>query len=54
MDFSLSPEHQMIQKTVRDFAQKEVYPVIKEHDRRQEPIPWVLKRLGELGILGLP
>jgi len=54
MDFSLSAEHQMIQKTVRDFAQKEVYPVIKEHDRRQEPIPWVLKRLGELGILGLP
>ena len=54
MDFSLSPEHQMIQKTVRDFAQKEVYPVIKEHDRRQEPIPWILKRLGELGILGLP
>jgi glutaryl-CoA dehydrogenase (non-decarboxylating) len=54
MDFSLSPEHQMIQKTVRDFAQKEVSPVIKEYDRKQEPIPWVLKRLGELGILGLP
>jgi glutaryl-CoA dehydrogenase (non-decarboxylating) len=54
MDFSLSPEHQMIQKTVRDFAQKEVAPVIKEYDRKQEPIPWVLKRMGELGILGLP
>jgi alkylation response protein AidB-like acyl-CoA dehydrogenase len=54
MDFSLSSEHQMIQETVRDFAQKEVYPVIKEHDRKQEPISWVLKRLGELGILGLP
>jgi alkylation response protein AidB-like acyl-CoA dehydrogenase len=54
MDFSLSTEHQLIQKTVRDFAQKEVYPVIKEYDRKQEPIPWVLKRLGELGILGLP
>jgi alkylation response protein AidB-like acyl-CoA dehydrogenase len=44
----------LIQKTVRDFAQKEVYPVIKEFDRKQEPIPWVLDRLGELGILGLP
>jgi len=54
MDFSLSPEHLMIQKTVRDFALKEVAPVIKEHDRKQEPIPWVLNRLGELGILGLP
>ncbi len=54
MDFSLSDEHLLIQKTVRDFARKEVAPVIKEYDRRQEPIPWVLKRLGELGILGLP
>ncbi len=54
MDFSLSPEHILIQKTIRNFARKEVAPVIKEYDRRQEPIPWVLKRLGELGILGLP
>ena len=54
MDFSLSPEHEMIRKTVRDFAQKEVAPVIKEFDRKQEPIPWLLKRMSELGILGLP
>ena len=54
MDFSLSPEHQMTQKMVRDFAQKEIAPVIKEYDRKQEPIPSALKRMGELGILGLP
>lgn len=54
MEFSLSPEHQMIQKTVRDFARKEVAPVIKEYDRKQEPIPWVLDRMGKLGLLGLP
>lgn len=54
MDFSLSPEHQMTQKMVRDFAQKEIGPVIKEYDRRQEPIPFALQRMGELGILGLP
>jgi alkylation response protein AidB-like acyl-CoA dehydrogenase len=54
MDFSLSPEHQMTQKMVRDFAQKEITPVIKEYDRKQEPIPFALKRMGELGILGLP
>jgi glutaryl-CoA dehydrogenase (non-decarboxylating) len=54
MDFALSSEHQMIQQTVRDFAQKEVAPVIKEYDRKQEPIPWVLHRMGELGLLGLP
>lgn len=53
MDFALSPEHQMVQKMVRDFAQKEIAPVIKEHDRKQEPIPTALKRMGELGILGI-
>jgi len=53
MNFSLSQEHQMAQKMVRDFAQKEITPVIKEHDRRQEPIPFALKRMGELGILGI-
>lgn len=54
MDFSLSPEHEMIKKMVRDFVQKEIAPVIKEYDRKQEPIPFMLKRMGELGILGLP
>ena len=53
MDFSLSNEHLMVQKMVRDFAQKEVAPVIKEFDRKGEPIPWVLERMGELGILGI-
>ena len=54
MDFSLTQEQQMTQKMVRDFAQKEIGPVIKEYDRKQEPIPFMLKRMGELGILGLP
>ncbi len=54
MDFSLTPEQQMTQKMVRDFVQKEIAPIIKEHDRKQEPIPWLLKRMGELGVLGLP
>ena len=54
MDFSLSQEHQMTRKMVREFAQKEIAPVIKEYDRKQEPIPFARKRMGELGILGLP
>jgi len=53
VDFSLSPEHQMAQKMVRDFAQKEIAPIIKEYDRKQEPIPFALQRMGELGILGI-
>jgi len=54
MDFSLSEEQALAQKTVRDFARKEIAPVIKDFDRRQEPIGWLLSRMGELGILGLP
>jgi glutaryl-CoA dehydrogenase (non-decarboxylating) len=54
MDFSLSQEQQMTRNMVRDFAQKEIAPVIKEYDRKQEPIPFALQRMGELGILGLP
>ena len=53
MDFSLNQEQQMTRKMVRDFAQKEIAPVIKEYDRRQEPIPFTLKRMGELGLLGI-
>jgi len=54
MDLSLTSEQQMAQKIVRDFAHKEIAPVIKEYDRKQEPIPFTLQRMGELGILGLP
>ncbi len=53
MDLSLSPENLMVRKTVRDFALREVRPLIKEYDRRQEPIPSVLERMGALGLLGL-
>jgi alkylation response protein AidB-like acyl-CoA dehydrogenase len=54
MDFSLNEEQELTARTVRDFGRKEVAPVIKDADRRQEPLEWVLGRMGELGILGLP
>jgi alkylation response protein AidB-like acyl-CoA dehydrogenase len=53
MDFSLNEEHRMTEKMVQNFTQKEILPVIKEYDRKQEPIPFALDRLGELGILGI-
>ena len=53
MDFNLSEEHLMAQKMVRDFATREIAPVIKEYDRKQEPVPFSLERMGQLGILGL-
>jgi glutaryl-CoA dehydrogenase (non-decarboxylating) len=53
MDFALTEEHRMVQKMVREFAQKEVAPVIKEYDRQQDMAPFVLPRMAELGILGI-
>jgi glutaryl-CoA dehydrogenase (non-decarboxylating) len=53
MDFALTGEHRMVQQMVRDFAQKEVAPIIKEYDRAQEMAPFILPRMGQLGILGI-
>lgn len=53
MDFALSSEHQMVQKMVREFAQREVAPIIREADRAQQMAPFVLERMAELGILGI-
>jgi glutaryl-CoA dehydrogenase (non-decarboxylating) len=53
MDFALSDEHRMVQHMVREFAQKEVSPIIKEFDRKQEMAPFILPRMAELGLLGI-
>ena len=53
MDFSLTEEHRMVQQMVSDFLRREVLPVIKEYDRKQEPAAFLLPRMGELGILGV-
>lgn len=53
MDFGLTQEHRMVRDMVRDFAQKEVAPVIKKQDREGEMAPFVLPRMAELGILGI-
>ena len=53
MDFALTEEHRMVQNMVREFAQREVAPIIKEYDRKQEMAPFILPRMAELGILGV-
>ena len=35
MDFDLSPDHELIRRTVRDFARNEVAPVAVELDREK-------------------
>jgi len=46
--------HRMIREMVRDFAQNEIAPVAGELDRSGE-FPWEnVKKMGELGLFGIP
>ncbi|HEY2636388.1 MAG TPA: acyl-CoA dehydrogenase family protein, partial [Solirubrobacteraceae bacterium] len=54
MDFDLSPDHQLIRDTVRDFARSEVAPVAEELDREKRFPYEIVRKLGELGLMGIP
>ena len=54
MDLDLPAEHQLLRSTIRDFMVKEVAPVIEEHEREHRFPVEVVKRLGEMGWLGIP
>src|SRR6478672_1804939 len=54
MDLDLSSEHQLLRSTIRDFMEKEVAPVIEEHERQHRFPVEIVRRIGELGWLGIP
>ena len=51
MEFSLSEEHEMIQKAAGDFAQSELKPGVIERDENQKFPAEQIKKLGELGFM---
>ena len=53
MRIQLSEEHLMIQKAARDFAQNELKPGVIERDEKQEFPAEHIKKLGELGFMGM-
>ena len=53
MDFSLSEEQLMIQEAARDFAQNELLPGVIERDDAQKFPTEQVKKMGELGFLGM-
>ncbi|MGZ3862747.1 MAG: acyl-CoA dehydrogenase [Bacteroidia bacterium] len=53
MNFQLTEEHLMIQKAARDFAQNELKPGVIERDENQKFPAEQIKKLGELGFLGM-
>lgn len=53
MNFQLSEEHLMIQQAARDFAQNELLPGVIERDELQKFPAEQIKKMGELGFMGL-
>ena len=54
MNFDLSDEQQAIRTLARDFATGEVRPVAEELDRTKSFPYEIVKKLGELGLMGIP
>jgi len=54
MDFDLTEEQELFRKTVYEFAEGEIAPVIDEYEKKGE-FPYELQRkMAELGLFGLP
>src|SRR6266446_8451178 len=53
IDFELNEDHLAIRNTVRDFAQKEIAPRIKELDEKQEYDRSIIDKMAELNLLGV-
>ncbi|HEV8516830.1 MAG TPA: acyl-CoA dehydrogenase family protein [Candidatus Limnocylindrales bacterium] len=54
MDFDLPPEHELLRQTIRDFAAREIEPVVDDHERRRRFPNEVVAMLGPMGLLGVP
>src|SRR5215218_1995010 len=54
MNLDLSDDHELLRRTVRDFAEAEVAPVAEELDRTKS-VPYdIIARLGALNLMGIP
>ncbi len=53
MDFQLSEHHELLRKTVREFARTEVLPRARQWDEEERFPKEIVPRLAELGLLGI-
>src|SRR5947199_2348330 len=53
IELQLTDDHDALVQTVREFAQKEVAPYIKEWDEKQESHREIFTKMAELGLLGV-
>src|SRR3989440_10092246 len=54
MEFDLSDDHRLLRQTVREFAEQEIAPLAEELDRTHSFPYEIVRRLGELDLMGIP
>lgn len=54
MLYSTTQKHEEFRKKVREFAEKEVKPIAFELDQNSEFPDEIVKKMGEMGIMGIP
>ncbi len=54
MNFDLPDHHRLLQRTVREFAEQEIAPIAEELDRTKAFPYEIVRRLGELDLMGIP
>ena len=53
LSFELSEEQKILRQTVRNFAEREIRPVCRELDEKEEFSVELTRKMGELGLFGL-
>src|SRR5204862_5531623 len=52
IDFELTDEQRLIRETARDFADKEIFPRVRENDRNERFDTELVSKIAEMGFLG--
>ena len=53
IDFEFTDEQKMFRETAREFAKKEIEPLVEEYERKEEFPTQLFPVLGEMGFLGI-
>jgi short/branched chain acyl-CoA dehydrogenase len=53
MDFMLSTDHEILRESVRSFAEKEIKPVARQLDEKEEFSYETMQKMAELGLFGI-
>jgi alkylation response protein AidB-like acyl-CoA dehydrogenase len=53
MDFLLTEDQKSLKESIKDFAKKEIQPLVKEYDEKGKWPEGLTKKLGDMGLLGI-